>query len=78
MKIEYWFPTLTMIALFFIAFFLGKNIDRMYKDPKSVTLVAGETWDKCDEADFVIHADGHGTKMIRCYKEVTVDTRAVR
>ena len=50
----------------------------MYKDPKSVTLVAGETWDKCDEADFVIHADGHGTKMIRCYKEVTVDTRAVR
>ena len=65
------------ILLFGVGFLLGEN-DGQRRGSKSMLLVAGETWDRCDAVDLVIHADGHGVKMTRCWKDVTVDLKGAR
>ena len=64
------------VALFTVAFIIG-DINGERRESKPV-LVSGETWDHCDSPDLIIHPDGHGVKMIHCWKDVVVDLKGVK
>ena len=71
-----WAQAGLIILIFALGFALGyahcKHVN------KAVLTVSGETWDSCESPDLVIHEDGHGKKMLRCWKDVTVDPKSMK